>query len=290
MNFYAIQSLNSYTKNIEMEMKWQKKKTSGDFTADGTKTIDDWVKKQAEDMREAQKDGSTKLSQQIRLKLNSGKKLTYEEMEYLRKTDPQTYQHVKAIEEEQKTYEEELKRCKTKEEVQRVKMTHTASALSTVNSVQNNPNIPTGEKLKICWQILQKTAALEESTREFIESGRYGQLPTDAERQKAEQDLKEAEEAEKGIQDPTKDTAKEEATETEEHNSESSDIDKTDIEKAETTEKEAKKVLTDKGEMTRMEAELTPEARKVKRAKARAAYAINQAGGEPCRMVDVKVE
>ena len=44
MNFFTVQSLNSYTKNMEMQMKWQKKKASGDFTADGTTTIADSVK------------------------------------------------------------------------------------------------------------------------------------------------------------------------------------------------------------------------------------------------------
>lgn len=147
LNFFAVQSLNSHTKNMEMQMKWQKKKSSGDFTADGSKTIADSVRRQAEEIRQAQQDGSAKMSSQIRLKLNSGQKLTAEEMEYLQKTDPQTYQHVKNLEAEQKNYEQELKRCKTKEEVQRVRMTHTATALSTVNDIKNNPNIPEGKKL-----------------------------------------------------------------------------------------------------------------------------------------------
>ena len=41
MNFFSVQSLNSYTKNMEMQMKWQKRKDTNDFSADGTTTIDD---------------------------------------------------------------------------------------------------------------------------------------------------------------------------------------------------------------------------------------------------------
>ena len=151
MNFFAVQSLNSYTKNMEMQMKWQKKKASGDFTADGATTIADSVKQQAEEIRKATKDGTTKMSAQIDLKLNSGQKLTAEEMEYLRDHDPQTYQRIKSMEMEQKHYEQELKRCKTKEEVQRVKMAHAATSLNTVNEIKNNPNIPESKKLELIW-------------------------------------------------------------------------------------------------------------------------------------------
>lgn len=55
MNFFTVQSLNSYTKNMEMEMKWQKRKADSDFSADGTKTIDDWVKQQADEIRQSQR-------------------------------------------------------------------------------------------------------------------------------------------------------------------------------------------------------------------------------------------
>ena len=114
MFFSSIQSLNSYTKNMEMQLKWQQKKKNNDFTADGSTKLSA-LDQQAEDIRKAAADGSTKLMNQIRLKLNSGKKLTTEEMEYLQKHDPQTYQHVKSMEAEQEGYKRELKWCKTKE-------------------------------------------------------------------------------------------------------------------------------------------------------------------------------
>lgn len=50
MNFFTVQSLNNYTKNMEMQMKWQKKKATGDFKADGAMTIADSVKQQAEEI------------------------------------------------------------------------------------------------------------------------------------------------------------------------------------------------------------------------------------------------
>ena len=145
MNFFTFQSLNTYTKNMEMQMKWQKKKNTSDFKADGSTKLDS-VSRQAEEIRKANADGSAKMAGQIDLKLNSGKKLTAEELEYLQKHDPQKYQKVKQIEAEQKNYENELKKCKTKDEVQRVRMAHTASSLSAVNNIKNNPAIPEEKK------------------------------------------------------------------------------------------------------------------------------------------------
>lgn len=124
MNFFTVQSINAYTRNMEMQLKWQQKKDNNDFTADGSTKLIDPIARQAEEIRRSQADGSAKLASQIRSKLANGQKLTKEEMDYLEKNDPQTYQKVKSIEAEQKNYEKELKRCKTKEEVQRVRMNH----------------------------------------------------------------------------------------------------------------------------------------------------------------------
>ena len=65
MSIMMVTSINSYTKSMEMKMKWQKKQTSGDYTADGKTSIDDSTRKQLEDIREAQKDGSGQMAAQI---------------------------------------------------------------------------------------------------------------------------------------------------------------------------------------------------------------------------------
>lgn len=292
MNFFAVQNMNNYTKSMEMQMKWQKKKATGDFTADGSTKLDnDPVRRQAEEIRKSRADGSAKLSAQIDLKLNTGKKLTAEEMEYLQKTDPQKYQKLKAMEAEQKNYEKELKRCKTKEEVQRVRMSHTASSLGAVNSIMNNPAIPEEKKFELVMHEHHKHMALETTTKEFVESGKYAKLPTDAEKMKAEKDLKEAREAELGIEEPAEEM--DDAAESEEAKAEET----AEGEEAENVLKEkadaelAKRKLWNEREMTRMEAETTPEAMKVKRARAQAAYKENQPEIISVRQnIDIKVE
>lgn len=296
MNFFAIHSMNNYTKNMEMQMKWQKKKATGDFTADGSTKLDDPIRKQAEEIRKSRQDGSAKLSAQIDLKLKSGQKLTADEMDYLQKTDPQKYQKIKAMEAEQENYERELKKCKTKEEVQRVRMAHTATSLSAVNNIKNNPAIPEEKKLELIMQEHYKNQALETSTREFVESGRYAALPTETEKAKAEKDLQEAQEAERGITNPAEETEEEEKAEP----------DNTEVPEREAANKkgaaeqvlqekaaveQAKKEIRNEHEITRAEAEGTPEAMKVKRARARAAYKENQPEIISVRQVlDIKVE
>jgi len=306
-----IQSLNSYTRNMEMQMKWQKRKDSSDFTADGKMKLD-LISRQAEEIRQAQADGSAKLSSQIRSKLANGKKLTIEEMEYLQKNDPQLYQKVKSIEAEQKNYENELKRCKTKEEVQRVRTNHAAASLSTVNNIKNNPNIPEGKKLELIWQEHMKNQALEEVTKEFVESGKYAKLPTEAEKAEAEKELKEAKEAELGIEDPAEEVEEKDKAEADSETDgtkedrpansikEARPADGAESSFAESQAGKVKKAMVDeavqssraalqKHEMTRMEAETTPEALKVKRAKARAAYEGVKIE-LPKQLMDVKVK
>ena len=302
MDFSVMQSIGMYTKNMEMQMKWKQKKANNDFTADGSTKLSDPTARQAEEIREAQADGSSKLSAQIRTKLAVGKKLTREEMDYLQKNDPQTYQKARAIEEEQKSYEEELKRCRTKEDVQRVKMNHTAASLSTVNNVKNNPAIPEGAKLGIMWQELMKTRALEETMGEFVKSGRYAQLPTEAEKAEAEKALKEAKEAELGIEDSVESTEKADNDEKEANTDRAADnggkeanVDHApegipedngkDASLHESAQKD-RRVLQER-RMTVAEAEATPEALKVKRAKAHAAYKANQAE-LPKSVIDMK--
>jgi hypothetical protein len=282
MIFFTVQSLNVYTRNMEMQMKWQKKQDTSDFTADGSMKLDnDLTRRQAEEIRQSRADGSDQLSKQIDLKLNSGQKLTAEEMDYLRKHDPQAYQRVKSIEAEQKNYENELKKCKTKEEVERVKMAHTATSLNAVNSIMNNPVIPEEKKFELVMHEHRKNQAFQASTQEFVESGEYEKLPTEAERLKAEKDLKEAEERELGIEDPAE---KSEQTEKEDPAVSGGDNPAAEEE----AEKAAEDVRVLKREMTRMEAETTPEALKVRRAKARAAYQMSKAEVTQ-QIIDVKV-
>ncbi len=301
MSIMMVTSLNTYTKNMEMKMKWQKKQSNKDYSADGSTTIKDSVQRQLEDIRESQKDGSKQMAAQIELKMTSGKRLTAAEMEYLKENDPQTYQKAKAIEMEREAYERELKNCKTKEDVERVKAAHAAAALDRVNDVKNNPNIPGGKKLELIKQELFKSSVREDAMQNFVKSGEYKKLPTEAERLKAEKDMEEAKKAELGLDEESKkEDSKEESIDNTQETEAGKSTDsaakelpsQADSIKKALLEIEAKEVNTEnvKRKMTRAQAEVTPEARKVRQAKAKAAYAMNQArlieGASPS--IDIK--
>lgn len=265
MNFANISTLNSHVKNMGLEWKWNQKKESNDFTSKGKASINDWLEaKIAQEKEEAARlhQKRDKTMDTIQAKIYSGKKLTAEEKKYLQEKDPKTYEKVKANEMEQKNYEEALKKCKTKEDVERLKMSHMATSFSAVNSIMHDPHIPEGEKLKLVLAEHQKVKALESSTQEFIESGRYHKLPTEAEQRKAEQDLEEAEQAEREeVQDAADAKTPSQIAE---------EIKKEEIETSGATSGSSDD--QEKSEMTRAEAEQTPEAKKVRRAKAQKAY------------------
>lgn len=296
MSMMMISSLNTYTQNMKMQMKWEQKRTEGNYSSDGSTSLTKELQSESESSSiAAMTDNRSHQSimREIQAKLNAGKQLSSSELEYLKKYDPETYQHAKSVEMERKAYEQRLKNCKTKEEVQMLKASQMASSLDRVRDINNNPNISGGEKLKLTLQEHQKVSSITDSTKEFTESKEYSQLPTEAEKNKAEKELKEAKEAE------LKGTDKKEikkAEETKEENtkvnpekekiSESDDLtfDKKEVIMQTDTEKTAEQPPTEieienakrmlfSSEKSRIEAELTPEAQKVKRAKAHASYA-----------------
>lgn len=279
MDFSSIGTLGAYVKTMGLEFKWAQKKSSNDFTSkeSANATINTWLEekiaKEKEQASQMEQDRD-KTMDTIQAKLYSGQKLTANEERYLQEKDPQAYQKMKSNQMAQKHYEESLKRCKTKEDVERLKMTQMAQSFSAVNTIMNDPAIPKGKKLELVLQEHQKAKLIETSTQEFVESGRYHKLPTEAEKRKAEKDLAEAEKAERGeIQDSEKTDAK--------NTSEDIKKAKGKGEKEEpkadgTSSKDAPRAVpssgSDKEKMTRTEAEQTPEAQKVRRAKAQRAY------------------
>lgn len=273
MNFLMINSVNSYVKGLDMKNRWSQKKEKADFSEDYTlnerQRKNEMFKKSYMEQRE--NDNEDKTLSAINNKVAVGSKLTPDEMKYLQVKNPALYQKLKDIEKEKKQYEEDLKKCKTKEDVDKLKMSKISSSLSAINSVKNNPNIPESKKLEIAAQEQRRLNELGEIEAKFIKSGEYAKLPTEEEKAKAEKDMREAEE---NITDVKPDKTAEEKTVSK---SGTESEDKKDIPESRHTEKVA--ASTDKTDrekkLTVTEAELTPEAKKVKRARAKSAYRIS---------------
>ena len=99
---------------------------------------------------------------------------------------------MRAMEAEAKQYEEDLKRCKTKDEAQRIKMNKINASVASIRSIESNPHISDADKLAFAQAEQVKMREIEKITMKFIESGAYAALPTDAEKFQTEKELEEA--------------------------------------------------------------------------------------------------
>lgn len=180
MDLTTMTSIGQYIKTLELKTTWQVKQEKGDYTGHGG-TLEQWLgdtKALSSPSDREYHTGDTKL-QTIQMKVFNGKTLTPKEKEYLREKDPETYEKVRNLEREKAAYEKALKHCRTKEEVQRLKLSHLGASLSTVNAIKNNPNISKSKKLEILMMEHGKISMVERATREFVRFGKYKKLPSE---------------------------------------------------------------------------------------------------------------
>ena len=88
--------------------------------------------------------------------------------------------------EEKESYKEKLRQCKTKEEVDRVKLQKLGELESSLSSVVNDPAIPKSAKLAKAQEILAKTNNIETAHLEFVKSAEYQSMPTEEEKKEQE--------------------------------------------------------------------------------------------------------
>lgn len=281
--FTGYGKIGNYTRTQSMKQKWQNRKTTGDFSSKENKAVKydsrstsdiirDKIQEEAnkikdiyEGLFEKDEDSGSRMTE-IRNKYMAGGKLTADEMEYVSKKDPKFYQEIKAEQQELKSFEKKLRAAKTKEAAQRVIADEANASLSKVNAVVNNPHISEGDKMAVCVAEYRKLVKKQEIFAKFEEKGEYSRLPTDAEKRKAEKEIREAKEEElKNAGRKTYDT--------EENRSENKSdpaIHEKDVLSVDTVLSSEKTVSSDgtrKVYKSSTQAENTPEALKVKRSR-----------------------
>jgi len=277
-SFSLMTSINHLRKNAKLESKWEKRKQEG-FSTDGlTERQKDNVNfinayKEQQELHPEDKE-----MQRITNKIYAGGKLTEQEMQYLQKKNPVLYQKMRAVEAEAKQYEEDLKRCKTKDEAQRIKMNKINASVASIRSVESNPNISDADKLAFAQAEQAKMREIEKITTKFIESGAYAALPTDAEKFQTEKELEEAKREEMQGADTEKTQESEEIQKAESGNQKTGEVKTASSEEI----SEAVKTLIGKNEKTEFkvgdnkrnetEIELSDEFRKIKNSKVKKAY------------------
>ncbi len=174
MGIMMVTSINAYAKSMQMAMKWQKKleeKTAPDEAAQEA------FQKKLDELRQEQDDRSLQTESDIELKMTSGKRLSSEEMLYLKNHDRSIYQAAKQIEQERIVYEDALAACTTKAEVEQLKADYAATAVKRINAIRNDPSI-SDEKKRSLFRIEHfRAAALDDAMHMFMDSADYKQLP-----------------------------------------------------------------------------------------------------------------
>ena len=168
-----------------MNNEWLQKKDSGNVLSKqelnerANWTQDDWLKHDFQEQLENNKEAAKKTA--LDNKIMSGETLTPEEERYLRENNPGALERYRRTKAEKKAYEEKLRNCKTKDEVQRLKTNTLNGYLSSFKKIENNPNIPMNEKLAKAQEMLGKTRNIQDAERKFMATSEYKNLPTEAE-------------------------------------------------------------------------------------------------------------
>lgn len=236
VDFRSISSLSSFMKQTEMKTRWKLKKDRNDYKADGSTSLDSILKgssagsqkggitvqhmdeqSRLEAMLPDPPDPEEQKLREITTKYQNGEKLTEDEKEFIRKKNPELYNEIRNSDAEAENYEREIKNAKTKDEVNRIKNAHALRAYATVQSVENNPNISEGYKLAVALREMRNSNIRQKIEAEFVKSGEYEKLPTEAEeaivreeeRQVREEEVQEKKEETASKEDATKEKAEE---------------------------------------------------------------------------------
>lgn len=274
-----LYSVNSYLKNMDMQKKWEQKQRTGNYKADGIKTASEWIEKQKDTFKKKEQErekarNSDSVLDSIKNKAARGGMLTASELRYLRSRDEMAYQRALAAENERKIYEHELRMCRTKEDVQRFKMHHALYAYDRVKSAMSNSSMSEDEKLDAVMGDYQIMSAINKAERDFIRSGEYSRLPSQAEKLKAERDLRRAqkEESRAAAEKRAEKKAEAEASAEKSRQKRAEAKAKAEGKKVKSLNKKKRKFKAKKARYTTAQAQNTNEARKVRRANARADY------------------
>ena len=129
---------------------------------------------QAAEFKQMSEDGKRT---SLTAKLQGGNELTDEELEYLKKTDPELYQKAMQIKAEREQYRKDLERCKTREAVEALFARKQQIFLSEIKSVKQCVGISKEKTQELLEQISARMAGIWKEHATFKESAAYQVLP-----------------------------------------------------------------------------------------------------------------
>lgn len=176
----------SSMKMTELNMKWQQRKANPRLAKE--KEEDPQRARMREDLENMRKGN---ILSSINSKLNAGAELTDEELAYLKQNSPGLYREAMEVKREREAYEKALKRCKTKDEVERLNANQMQKYLSQAKTVSNNPSLSKGEKRAQLEKILKRVMGIQSEHLKFVATKEYAELPREYEEKKKEKKEKE---------------------------------------------------------------------------------------------------
>lgn len=132
-------------KMSEMMREWEQKKSNLGKMQKNILTPEEqqinMFKEQLEQSREASEYAG------IDAKIKAGKELSPEEIEYLRRKNPEMLKKYEEMQMEKEAYERELRNCETKEEVEQLKMQKLNGYLSQMKKISGSPYISEAQEM-----------------------------------------------------------------------------------------------------------------------------------------------
>lgn len=173
----------SYAKTNFMKQKWNLKKQGIEY--------DEKNQWKASLMQQASDEMKSKQISAISYKMKSGQKLTGSDLEYLKAHAPQLYTEYIKIVAEREQYKEELKKCKTKDEVNNLNTMKVQEFMSQIHSVEGS-GMSAGAKQAAMDRIQMHMANIQNEHQAFVQSTRYASLKWQKEidREEAEKEAK----------------------------------------------------------------------------------------------------
>lgn len=176
---YQTGTINNSIKLACLELEWEQKKADG-FKAmkkqENLTAEERMIIQYQEDFAKMQENSKM---QKISSKISAGMELTDEEIIYLQRKNPQLLNSYNEVKAEKEAYERKIKSCRSKEDVDKLKMYKLGEFASEIKKIANNPNIPKSEKIRLLGKILGEANVVQEVHNDFVESGQYASLPDD---------------------------------------------------------------------------------------------------------------
>lgn len=190
-----------------LDLKWQKKKQDINSKKDTEGMTQDEILLDSL-KRQAQTERERSATSELYTKLKTGGTLTEEEIAYLKEHDPEAFAEYEKAQTEKKAYENALKNCRTKEDVQRLKLNRMGSFAAQAKEIASNPYIPKDKKVVLMQRLNNEVCMIRDAHQAFEKSRAYEELPEEQElrREAAEESAEKMEHQ--------KDTEQAETTET----------------------------------------------------------------------------